>query len=204
MAPPQAILRSDGRYTCSSLPLMVWWVPYLNKGRRPDFNNGLGGDSNSGPILAPWRLFESDLNNGPSPSHSNLVTDEVYICSGPLLMVSWLLPYLAKGPTHICCILVLQCLFESNMNNSPSPSHSSLVSGRVYICSGFLLTVSWWVPYLPKGCRPDFNNGLGGDSNGDPVLAPDVYLSPTRIMAPPRATPILCPMKYTSVQVSYL
>ena len=42
-----------------------------------------------------------------------------------------------------------------------------------------------------KGCRPDFNNGLGGDSNSGPVLAPDVYLGPTRIMAPPQATPIL-------------
>ena len=92
-SPGHSNLGSDGRYTCSSLPLMVWWVPYLNKGHRPDFNNGLGGDSNSGPILAPWRLFESDLNNGPSPSHSNLVSDEVYICSGLLFMVSWLLPY---------------------------------------------------------------------------------------------------------------
>ena len=55
--------------------------------------------------------------------------------------------------------------------------------------------VSWWVSYLPKGCRPDFNNGLGGDSNSGPVLAPGVYLSPTRIMAPPWATPILCQMK---------
>ena len=121
---------------------MVWWVPYLNKGRRPDFNNGLGGDSNSGPILAPWRLFESDSNNGPSPSHSNLVLDEIYICLGLLLMVFWLLPYLAKGPTpdfnngpgndsNIGCILALQRLFESNLNYSPSPSHSNLVSGRV-------------------------------------------------------------------------
>ena len=56
-----------------------WWVPYLPKGCRPDFNNGLGGDSNSGPVLAPRRLFESDSNNGPSPGHSNLVSDEVYI-----------------------------------------------------------------------------------------------------------------------------
>ena len=55
--------------------------------------------------------------------------------------------------------------------------------------------VSWWVPYLPKGCKPDFNDDLGGDSNSDPVLAPGVYLSPTRIMAPPQATPILCQMK---------
>ena len=64
--------------------------------------------------------------------------------------------------------------------------------------------VSWWVPYLPEGCRPDFNNGLGGDSNSEPVLGPSVYLSPTRIIAPSRATSIMCQMKYTSFQVSYL
>ena len=52
-----------------------WRVAYLPKGCRPDFNNGPGGDSNSGPVLPPRRLFESDSNNGPS----NLVSDEVYI-----------------------------------------------------------------------------------------------------------------------------
>ena len=41
----------------------------------PDFNNGPGNDSNSGCILVLQRLFESNLNNGPSPSHSNLVSD---------------------------------------------------------------------------------------------------------------------------------
>ena len=71
-SPGHSNLGSDGRYICSSLPLMVWWVPYLNKGCTPDFNNGLGGDSNSGLLLAPWRLFESDSNIGPSPGHSNL------------------------------------------------------------------------------------------------------------------------------------
>ena len=54
---------------------------------------------------------------------------------------------------------------------------------------------SWRVPYLPKGCRPDFNNGPGGDSNSGPVWPPGVYLSPTRIMALPQTTPILCKMK---------
>ena len=44
-----------------------------------------------------------------------------------------------------------------------------------------------------QGLQPDVNNGLGGG----PVLPPPpgVYLSPTRIMDPPRATPILCQMK---------
>ena len=35
------------------IPVVSWWVPYLSKGYRPDFNNGLGGDSNSGPVLPP-------------------------------------------------------------------------------------------------------------------------------------------------------
>ena len=145
--PGHSNLGSDGRYTCSSLLLMVWWVPYLNKGCRPDFNNGLGGYSNSSPVLTPWRLFESDSNNGPSPDHSNLVSDKY-----TSVQVSWWLPYLTKGPT---------------------PDFNS-----------------------------DFNNGPGGDSNSGLVLVPGVYLGPNRIMAPRRATPILCQMKYTSVQIS--
>ena len=48
------------------------------------------------------------------------------------------------------------------------------------------------------------SNMAWGDSNSGPVSAPGVYLSPTQIMTPPRATPILCQIKYTSVQVSYL
>ena len=64
MAPPQAI---------SILCQVSWQVPYL--GCRSDFNNGLRGDSNSGPILASFCLFESDSNNGPSLDHLNLVSD---------------------------------------------------------------------------------------------------------------------------------
>ena len=64
--------------------------------------------------------------------------------------------------------------------------------------------VSWWVPHLPKGCRPDFNNGLGGDSNSGPVLAPGAYLSPTRITAPPGHSNLVSDEVYISVQVSYL
>ena len=65
--------------------MVFWWVPYLSKDRMSDVNNGPGGDSKSGLILAPdvyssptrivalfWprRLFESDSNNGPSLGHS--------------------------------------------------------------------------------------------------------------------------------------
>ena len=130
-------------------------------------------------------------------------------------MVSWWLPYLAKGPmsdfnsglgydSNIGCILAFQHLSESNLNNSPSPSHSNLVSDRVYICLGLLLMVSWWVPYLPKGCRLDFKNGLGGDSNSGPVLAPSVYLSLTQIMASPQATQILYQMKYIASSLPFM
>ena len=118
MAPPQAI--SIFSYICSCLPLMVsWQVPYLAKGCRLDFNNGLRGDSNSGPISLR-RLFKSDSNNGPSPGHLN---------------VRW-----------------------------------------SYICSCFLPMVSWQVPYLAKGYRPDFNNGLRGDSNSGPILPPPAFI----------------------------
>ena len=41
--------------------MVSWSVPYLAKGRRPDFNNDLEGDSKSGPISALWLLFESEL-----------------------------------------------------------------------------------------------------------------------------------------------
>ena len=114
------------------------------------------------------------------------------------------MPYLAKGHrpdinngpgvTRIVPTFWPQHLFKLNLNNGPFPGHSNLGSDGRYTCSGLLLMDSWWMPYLPK---TDFNNLLGGDSNSGPVLAPSVYLSPTRIMAPPQATPILCQMKST-------
>ena len=97
MAPPQAVPilgQMEDTLVLESLPLMVWWVPYLNKGCRPDFNNGLGGDSDSG-VLASWRLFESDSNNVPSPGHSSLVSDEVF--RSPIYG-SWWLPYWPRAP----------------------------------------------------------------------------------------------------------
>ena len=126
----------------------------------------LGGDSNSAHILAS-EFFKSNSNNGPYPGHSNLGSDERYTCSSLPFMVWWV-PYLTRAP--------------------------GLTS----------IMVSWQVPYLPKSRKPDFNDGLGGDSNSGPILAPGVYLSKAQIMSPPLATPILCQMKHTSVQVSYL
>ena len=52
-----------------------------------------------------------------------------------------------------------------------SPQAIPIVCQMEYtsVLESLLLMFSWWVPYLPKGC---FNNGLGGDSNSGPVLAP--------------------------------
>ena len=74
MAPLQAIsiLHQMELHLFMSPTYVFWQVPYLVKGCRPDFKNSLRGDSNSGPILAPLSLFESDSNNGPSPGHSNM------------------------------------------------------------------------------------------------------------------------------------
>ena len=36
----------------------------------PDLNNGPGNDLNSSRSFASRRFFETDLNNGSSPSHS--------------------------------------------------------------------------------------------------------------------------------------
>ena len=44
------------------------------------------------------------------------------------------------------------------------------------------------MPYLSKGRISDVNNGPA-DSNSGPILAPGVYLNPTRIMALPWAIP---------------
>ena len=160
-------------------------------------------------------FIESDSNNGPSPGHFNLVSDEVYICSSLLLMISWWLPYLAKGSmldfnndpandSNSGCILALQCSFESSLNNGPFPSHSNLVSDGVYVCSGLLLR-------FPIGCHicpraAGLTSIMAYEMTRILALfwAPGVCLSPTRIMAPSLATPILYQMKYTSVQVSYL
>ena len=163
----------------------------LAKGYRPDFNNFFIGDSNSGPILASSVYWSPTRIMAPSQAISILS----YICSCLPLMVSWQVPYLAKG-----CRLDFsndlrgdsnsvpispKRLFKSDLNNGPSPGHLNVRCFRP--------EVSWQVPYLDKGCRPDFNNGLRADSNSGPILPPppSIYSSLTRIMAPPQTIPIL-------------
>ena len=81
MAPPQAIpilgqMKNTSVHPPPSPPLMVfWWVPYLAKRPRPDFNNGSGDNSNCGCILGSRHLCEFDLNNDPSPGNSSLGSD---------------------------------------------------------------------------------------------------------------------------------
>ena len=109
--------------------------------------NGKCGAINSGPILSLQRLFESDLNNGPSPSHSNLVS--IYIYSDLLLTVSCICPR-AAGLTSIMALSVTRIvalflgprrLFESGSNNGLSPGHPSVVLDA-------------------RTPRPDFNSDL--------------------------------------------
>ena len=85
--------------------------------------------------------------------------------------------------------------FKSDSNNGPFPGHSNLVSDGACICSGLLLMASWWVPYLAKGYRPDFNNGLGGDSNSGSILVPRRLLKSDSNIGPSQAIPILCQME---------
>ena len=125
-----------------------------------------------------------------------------------------MVPYLAKGHrrdinngpgvTRIVPTFWPQHLFKFNSNNDPSPGHSNLGSDGRYTCSGLLLMDSWWVPYLPKGCRPDFSNGLGGDSNSGPVLALQRLFEFDSNNGSSPSHPILCQIEYTSVHVSYL
>ena len=94
--------------------MVSWQLPHLSMGSRPDFNNDLGADLNNGSVLGSG----------------------IY-------------------------------LFKSN-----SLGHSSLVSNEVYICTGLLFMISWWLLYLAKGIMPDFNNGPGNDLNSSRSLAP--------------------------------
>ena len=105
---------SNGRYTCSGPPLMVsWWVKYLAKGPSPSSNNHPLKPFESWnaeddyhflyyrrPLISPYfppicyaqimvslQVIRQSWSNGR------------YTCSGPPLMVSWLVKYLAKGPS---------------------------------------------------------------------------------------------------------
>ena len=85
------------------------------------------------------------------------------------------------------CILYPRRLFESDSNNG-----STSVQVEVLLfSSGVPSMVSWWVQYLVKGPRPDFNNGPQKTRIVATLLPPGVYSSLTRIMAPTQTIPIL-------------
>ena len=156
--------------------MVSWQVPYLAKACRLDFNNGLRGDSNSGPILAPGvhsSLTQITASSRPSQS----CVRWSYICSCLLLLVSWQGLYLAKGcrPDFINGLrggsnsgpILVPGVYWSLTGIMAPPQTISILS---YICSCLLLMVSWQVPYPVKGCRLDFNNDLRGDSNSGPIF----------------------------------
>ena len=82
-------------------------------------------------------------------------------------------------------------LFESDSNNGPSLGHSNLVSDEVYICSGHLLMISWWSPYLDKGPMPDFNIGPGNDLNSNRNVSPWRLFESDSNYGPLKAIPML-------------
>ena len=59
-------------FRCPTYGLLVSAMSGQGPQARSDFNNGPGDNSSCGHILGPRHLFESDLNNGPSPGHSDL------------------------------------------------------------------------------------------------------------------------------------
>ena len=161
-------------------------MPYLAKIPRPDINNGPGV---SRIVLTFWSLhfFKSNWNNGPSPGHSKIRSDGRCTSSSLPFMVWWV-PYLNKS-------------LRPEFYNGPEMTWT---------------VAAVWIPWhysrptcimafpqaILKGNGPDFNNDLGGDSNSCPVLSPRCLFKSNSNNGPSLATPILCQMKYTSVQVS--
>ena len=96
-------------------------------------------------------------------------------------------PYFDDGPGNNSDsgrIFALQCLFESNSNNGPSPGQSNI--GRMEDTSVQVPTCGLLVSEIPNQLpRLDFNNGPGDNSNSGRILAPGIYLSPIQIMTTP-------------------
>ena len=68
------------------------------------------------------------------------------------------MPDFNNGPgndLNSSCSLAQRRLFETDINNDPPQANPNPVSDGEYICSGLLLMVFWWVPYLSKGRMSD-------------------------------------------------
>ena len=191
--------------------MVFWWVPYLAKHSRSDFNNGSGDNSNCGCILGPRHLFEFDFNNDPSTGNSSLGPDgstsfHLNLWSPKILIIH--LMSTISGPRldlNNCSwdklnnsrILTYWHLFVSDSINGPSPGLFNLgqmkdtKSRYRYKGINERYKVSCWVQYLAKCPRPDFNNGQGDNLNSDCILAPSIYSSLILFMASCQTIPIL-------------
>ena len=120
--------------------MVFWWMPYLAKRPRPDFNNGSGDNSNCGCILSPQHSFEFDLNNDPSPGNSSLGSDRSTSVHLNLWFLNILIIHLMSAISdprldfYNCPwdnldnsrILTHRRLLVSDSNNSPSPGLCNL------------------------------------------------------------------------------
>ena len=149
-------------------------MPYLAKGSRPDINNRPGGESNSVHILAPAFIqiqLEQWLLLRPFQSwvrwKIHLFKSLIYGLVGAI-SEQGPRPDFNDGPGLTQTVVAF---WPSRVHSSstwimaPSPSHSNelcqmeytLFSSPTY---GFLVGA-----ISVQGRRPDFNNGLGNDSN---------------------------------------
>ena len=168
-------------------------MPYLAKACRPDFNNDLGGDSNSGPILAPGVYLSTTRIMVPPKAISIWCQMELH-----LLMFSWWVPYLAKGcrPDFNNSLvgdlnsgpILAPGIFKSDSNNGPSPGHLNLVSEGVTFVHVSYLWFSGRCHIWPRATSIMASEVTRIMAS---FLLSGVYLSLTRIMAPPQAIPML-------------
>ena len=151
-----------------------WQVPHLSMSSRPDFNNDLGADSNSGPVLGPSVYLSLTQIMAP-PWATPILCQMKYIHLFRSPVYDFLVVTISgQGPMpdfnngrgndlNSSCSLDPPRLFETDVNNDPPQAIPNPVSDGEYICSGLLLMVFWWVPYLSEGHMSDVNNGPGGD-----------------------------------------
>ena len=124
--------------------IWLWFtlVPYLAKGHRRDINNGPGVTqivptfwhniySNWTGIMAPPQAIPilGQMEDTPVQVSYLWIPGGCHICPRAAGLTS----IMAQQVTRIVAPFCPRRLFESNLNNGPSPGHSNLVSGEVYI-----------------------------------------------------------------------
>ena len=121
-----------------------------------DFNNDLGADSNSGPVLGPGVYLNLTRIMTPpwaTPILYQMKYTSVQVSVNDFLVVAISgqgpMPDFNNSPGNdldSTRILGLRPLFETDVNNDPPQAIPNPVSDGEYICSGILLMVFWWVP----------------------------------------------------------